>query len=202
MATSDVSICNRALQKLGAQAIVSLDDNNARGRAMALAFEPVRDAELRRHRWRFAIKRVSLPALADAPDSGYTYQYQLPNDFLRLIEGGDIGGQADLSDYRGLSSAAYSVEGRALLTNYGAPLAIRYIARITDASLFDSAFVESLACRLALETCEQITESSQKKSDLLLDYRLSVREAIRANALEVASESIADDTWVLARVAD
>lgn len=199
--TSDVSICNRALQKLGAASITSLDDNNVRGRAMNLAFEPVRDAELRRHRWRFAIKRTSIARLVAAPDSGFSYQYQVPNDFLRLIEGGDIASTADLSDYRGVSGAAYSVENGRILTNYSSPLAIRYIARITDASLFDSAFCEALSARLAVETCETITESTQKKADLFRDYQVAIREAVRANSLEVASEAIADDTWVLARIA-
>ncbi len=199
MATSDVSICNRALQHLGASAIISLDDNNVRGRAMNTAFEPVRDAELRRRRWRFSIKRTSLPALSDAPDSGYAYQFQVPNDYLRLIEGGDIRSLPDLSDYRSLSSETFSLENGKILTDLAAPLSIRYIARITDASLFDAAFVEALSARLAYETCEQITESSQKKNDCLTAYRLAIREAVGANALEVASSSIADDTWITAR---
>jgi hypothetical protein len=199
MAVSDVSISNRALQKLGAGLIVSLDDDNAKGRAMNLAFEPVRRAELRRRRWRFSIKRTTLAALADAPDSDYAYQYQLPNDYLRLIEGGDICATADLADYRGGVEGLYSVEGGLLLTDLPAPLSIRYIADITDASLFDSAFVESFATRLALECCEVITESSSKKEDLDKDYRRSIREAVTANALEVASQAVADDSWVMAR---
>jgi hypothetical protein len=199
MAVSDISIANRALQKLGATAITSLDEANAKARAMNLALEPVRRAELRRRRWRFAIKRVTLPALADAPDSGYDRQFQLPNDYLRLIEGGDLQSCADLSDYRSGGNALYSVEGGRLLTNLPAPLSIRYIADITDASLFDAAFVESFATRLALETCEPITESSSKKADLDADYRRAIREAAAANAFEKASESVADDTWVTAR---
>lgn len=200
MTVSAVSICNRALHKLGTGTITDLTDNSEKARVMNVAYEPVRDAELRRHRWRFAIKRTSLAALADTPDSDYEYQYQVPGDFLRLIEGGDIVSLADLSDYRSLSSAAYSLEGRTILTDLGAPLAIRYIARIEDTTLYDSCFVESLAARLAFETVERITESSQKKSDLMVDYRESIKEAIRANALERAAEGIADDTWVLARI--
>ena len=199
MAVSDISICNRALQKLGAVAITSLDDENVKARAMRLAFEPIRRAEIRRRRWRFAIKRVTLPALSAAPDSDYAYQYQLPNDYLRLIEGGDLRTCADLTDYRNGIEGLYSVEGGLLLTNLGAPLSIRYLADITDASLFDSAFVESFAARLALEACEAITESSSKKNDLVADYRYCIREASAANAFERASEAVADDTWIMSR---
>lgn len=200
MTVSAVSICNRALHKLGAGTINSLADNNEKARVMNVAYEPVRDAELRRHRWRFAIKRTSLAALADAPDSDYDYQYQVPGDFLRLIEGGDIVSLCDLSDYRALSSATYSLEGRTILTDLGAPLSIRYIARIEDTTLFDSCFVETLACRLAVECVERITESSSKSQDLQIQYRQSINEAVRANALERASEAAADDSWVLARI--
>ncbi|MES1993135.1 MAG: hypothetical protein V4457_05915 [Pseudomonadota bacterium] len=199
MAVSDVSICNRALNKMGAGKIVSLSDENEKARVLNTAYDPVRRAELRRRRWRFSIKRVSLPALADAPDSDFAHQYQLPSDYLRLIEGGDILSLTDLSDYRTSSSEAYSVEGRKILTNFGAPLHIRYIRDVTDASLFDSAFVESFASRLAYECCERITESDSKNAALLQDYRLSIREAALANALEVASASVGDGEWVVAR---
>jgi len=199
MSTSDVAICNRALHKLGAGTITSLSENKEKARVMNVAFEPVRRAELRRHRWRFSIKRASLAALAAAPDSDYSFQYQLPNDFLRLIEGGALTNMADLTDFRASSTALYSVEGGKILTNIGAPLPIRYIADITDASLFDSCFVESFAARLALESVERITESTTKRADLAQDYRTSIREATRANALEVAAESSADSEWVTAR---
>jgi len=200
MSTSETLICSRALQKLGADPIQALTDNLDRARAMNTAYASVRDAELRRRRWKFSIKRASLPALAAAPDSDFSYQYQVPNDFLRLIEGGDIVSLPDLSDYRSMSSELWSVEGRRILTDLGAPLRIRYIAQITDVSMFDSTFCESLSSRLAYECCEKITQSSSKKADLIADYRMSIREAIQANALERAPNSIADDSWVMARL--
>lgn len=199
MATSDVSICNRALHKLGAAAIISLDDNNEKARVMKTAYEPVRRSELRLHRWRFSIKRVSLPALSTAPDSDYLHAYELPGDFLRLIEGADVSSTADLTDYRTGASALYSLEGRRILTSLAAPLSIRYIADVTDTQLMDSAFTEVLSARLALECCERITGSAALEDTLRRGYRMAVREAIRANALEGASQSPADAEWVLAR---
>lgn len=197
---SDVSICSRALHKLGAGTIVTLDDNNERARVMKQAYEPVRLAELRRHRWKFSIMRTSLPALSDAPDSDYLYAYELPAGFVRLLEGGDLTSLADLNDYRGGARALYSLEGRKVLTDYTAPLAIRYVADITDTALMDVAFIETLSCRLAYECVERITESNAKKDDLRRDYRQSVLEAIRANALEGASQATADDSWIMARL--
>lgn len=199
MSTSDVAICNRALNKLGADSIISLTDDNSRARAMNVAYEPVRRAEIRRHRWRFAIKRASLPALSATPISDFAYQYQVPNDFLRLIEGGDLQSIADISDYRTRSNAFYSLEGRVILCNVASPIKIRYLADITDAASFDTCFVETFACRLARETVAKITESTTKEQVLMADYKQSVREAEKANALEVAAESRPDSEWVLAR---
>lgn len=197
---SDVSICNAALLKLGAEPILTLNDNNNRARVLNQRYTAVRDAELYRRRWRFSIQRASLPALATAPISDYPYAYQLPDNFLRLIEGGDIRSISDLSDFQGGCSELYSVEGTSILTFLTPPLNIRFIARITDAALFHAAFDESFASRLAYECCEKITQSDSKRQLATLDYKTAIQEAVRAQAIEVASQSQADDTWVTARL--
>jgi hypothetical protein len=196
---SDVDIINAALAKLGAEPILARTENNNRGRTMNARYNSVRDAELRRHRWRFSFSRTSLPALAAAPDSDYARQFELPDDFLRLIEGGDIKSAPDLCDFRGIDSALYSIEGRTILTNLPAPLSIRYIAQIVDDSLFDPAFREALSSRLAYECCKKITGNENEKTGCMEDYKIAIREAIRANALEVAPQQPGDDSWVMAR---
>lgn len=200
MASSEVIICNAALSKLGAGSILALNQNNENARTMNLRYATVRDAELHRRRWKFSIARTSLPALAAAPAFGYAYQYQLPNDYLRLIEGGDIANFADLSDYRSSTDAAlYSIEGKKILTDLGPPLNIRYIAKITDTAQFNASFDEALASRLAWECCERITQSTSKKADCRADYFTAIKEAGRANALEAPPVDTADDTWIMAR---
>lgn len=200
MASSEVIICNAALSKLGAGTITALNQNNDNARTMNLRYATVRDAELHRRRWKFSIRRTSLAALADAPEFGYAFQYQLPNDYLRLIEGGDIANFADLSDYRTSSDMAlYSIEGKKILTDLGAPLNIRYIARITDTTQFNSSFDEAFASRLALECCERVTQSTSKKEACRVDYAQAIREAARANAVEAPPVDMGDDSWVLAR---
>lgn len=197
--TTDVSVCNGALIKLGADTIIALTDDTNRARTLQARYASVRDAELRRRRWRFAIKRTSLPALSSTPDSDFDYEYQLPNDYLRLIPGGDLVNVPDLSDFRSATSLMWSVENGKILTSLGAPLSIRYIAQITDPSLFDSAFAEALSSRLAFECCERITQSDSKKQIAWADYKNAIKEAVTANAIETPSESIGDDTWVIAR---
>lgn len=201
MASSEVAICNAALSKLGADPIVSLTENNERARTMQLRYAAVRDAEIHRRRWKFSVKRASLPALTSTPASDFDFQYQLPVDYLRLIEGGDIVDYHDLTDFRGSPSAPlYSIEGGLLLTNLGAPINIRYIARIVDTSLFNPSFDEALASRLADECCERITQSDSKRELAMRDYRRAIREAVRANAIESPPAYPADSEWVMARL--
>lgn len=197
---SDVAIANRALTKLGEARIISFGDDNKAARSMAANYYIIRDAELRRRKWRFSLKRAQIPALADVPVFGYAYAYQLPADCLSILSIGDFSPGVDLSDYRqSIDASLWSLEGRTILTDLPAPLNLRYKARITDPTQFDLAFVEAFASRLAWELCEEITQSSQKKVDAQTDYKVAIREAIAANAVETAPDPIPDSSWLLAR---
>src|SRR6266404_2036131 len=198
---SDIQIANRALQKLGAASITSFNDNSTAGRAMNLAYTIVRDAELRRRRWKFSITRANLAPLSTAPVNGiYNLQYQLPAQCLRILNVGDFSPGADTSDYRNRTVADYSIEGNLILTNIASPLSLRFIQQITDPGQFDSAFAEAFAARLAWETCEQITQSGEKRKLAMTEYKAAILEAAQANALEIPPDFKADDSWMLARI--
>lgn len=195
-----IVMVNAALRKIGADRILSLDQDSNSARIMRERYLSVLAAELHRNRWKFSIQRTSLPALSSSPVSDYANQYQLPIDYLRLIEGGDIADTADLSDYRGFpGSPLYSVEGLKILTNLRPPLLIRYIAMVTDTSLYNPSFKEAYSSRLAWEVCEAITQSDSKRQLAWGDYQNAIREAKRANAIEAPASSMADSAWVLAR---
>lgn len=197
---SDISICNAALIKLGADTILNLEEGTDRANKLKLRYPMIRDAELRRRRWRFSLERIQLAADAIGPSYGFARQFTLPARCLRVVQIGQSHVGLDLSDYRATSSSAYSVEGRKVLTNFGAPLPVRFIAQITDTGLFDACFVEALASRIAYEMCERSTQSDSKRQLALADYRIAIREAVTSNALEMPPESVADDTWVAARL--
>lgn len=185
---SEVQICNRALQKLGSDPIVSLADASEQARECSRAYADVRDAELRDHNWNFAITRAQLPALSTDPAWGFDKQFQLPADCLRVIE---LNGLNDSGDW--------TVEGRMLLANAAAPLDIRYIKRETDVGLFDPLFVEALASRLAAELAEALTQSNTKAERALVAYREALRKARRADAIEGTPDMLEEGTWLGAR---
>lgn len=197
---SNVEIANRALTKVGTNRIISLDDDTTEGRTVKSMFAIVRDAELRKYNWRFSIKRAQLAALVSAPAFGFAYQYRLPADYLKVIEVGDFYPGGDLTDYVGADTSEYAVEGGLILTDYPAPLNLRYVSRVEDPSLFDSLFVEAFACKLAMEIAEPLTQSSTKRELARNEYRDAIADAVRNNAIEKPPVKVADDTWILARL--
>lgn len=194
MASSEVEIANRALTKLGDDRLLALTDDTKAGRTMQSLFVPVRDAELRRLPWKFALKRAQLSALVAAPSWGYLLAYNLPADFLKLVQ---------VNDYfiRAIPSvqAMWSVEGGQILTDLAAPLKIRYVRRVDNAGEFDPLFVEAFACKLAYEACEALTQSTPKKQLLGEDYKAALIEAARCDAIENPPEVLPWGSWLDAR---
>lgn len=187
---SEVDICNRALQKLGAKRITSLTENTANARACNVAYEPLRDAELSAHPWKFAIERVALAADSSDPAWGRARSFQLPSDFLELT-----------NDYPedNLNSKDWVIEGQKILTDDTDPIYVRYIKRVTDTAVFHPLFVEALSAKLAFELCEEITQSNSKKESLRADYDAAIAMAKKRNAFYQAPAKPAEDEWITAR---
>lgn len=184
MATSNVAIANGALQRLGAKRIESLTQDHPNARSMNAAFERVRQRLLRRYDWCFAVSRASIAADADGPTWGDWNRYSLPNDYLRLVRDDESGTAVD-----------WKIEGRYILSGDDAPLEIRYIADVTDPNQFDAIFVEAFECKLALETCEEITGSTAKRAGVQADYDDAIAEGKKTGAFEKAAQEFPEDDW-------
>lgn len=197
---SVIQVANRALTKLGAARIISLNDNNKQARAISSCFEDLRDAELRAHRWQFAIKRDSLPALVAAPAYGFQYQYQLPADFIRLDQINDQYPDTIMDNYIGTETAEWAIEGNKILTSLGAPLKIRYGYRVEDPNQWDPLFREALACRIAAELCEDLTQSDTKKQNAWAEWKRAINTAISVNAIERIPQMPPDDQFIISRL--
>lgn len=200
---SQVDVANLALSILGKPSIASFLDNSNAARVINIEYDMIRRALLRgRATWRFSIKRASLPALSAVPVSGpYTQQYALPTDCLRVLLAGNTYPGLDLSDYRlGPDDSGYLVEGRNILCDYGAPLALKYVYDVQDTTQFDSWFVIYLAAEIAWTCCERLTGSDAKQAAAKDRKNDALIQAASSNALENTPESVADDSWVAARM--
>lgn len=197
---SEVDVANRALTKLGAARITALSDANKQARAVDSMFDIVRDALLRSHVWSFAVKRATLDVSETTPDWGYAYQYDLPADYLRLVQVNDTYLGPSLADFRNESTSDYMLEGNVIMTDIADTLKIRYIFQETDTTAWDSTFVEAMACRLAAELAEDLTQSNTKRDAAWKEYDMAIRTAIRSGAVEQQAQEMPDDAWMLSRI--
>lgn len=199
---SEVAICNQALVKVGASRITSLAEESKQARTLSAIYSIKRDAELAANPWTFAIKRAQIPASSTAPVFGWAYAYPLPSDYLALVEVGE-----DFTFYDSDSGALFAIEtdsngSLSILTDQTSPLNVRYVYRVTNTGLFNSLFVEALACRLAAEVCEELTQSASKKEALWLEHRRALREARRLNAIEQPPRKNPPTSWERALISD
>jgi hypothetical protein len=197
---SVIQVANRALTKLGAARIMSLSDDNKQARAVASCFDDLRDDELRAHRWQFAMRRTELAALSDAPAYGYQYQYALPPDFLRIDMVDDRYPSAVMDNYIDAEYLEWTLEGNVILTDLSSPLKLRYISQVTDPNAWDSNFREALASRIAMEICEDLTQSDTKKNAAAKDYGRAITQAVRIGAIEKPPVTPPDNSWVISRI--
>jgi hypothetical protein len=190
MADTPVDICNRALQKVGASPIVSLNESSTSARACKAVYDSSRKALLRDHLWNFAKRRAILAADVTPPAFGKENSFQLPADYLIF---------APPDPEMNSMERDWVVEGRKLLTNDSGPLYLPYISDVTDASLFDPLFSEALECKIAIQIAPKLTESNAKKADLKDDFNKAIARAKNRNAIEKVPVESAEDSWVTVR---
>tara|TARA_R110000744_G_scaffold10618_4_gene32911 strand:- start:3694 stop:4296 length:603 start_codon:yes stop_codon:yes gene_type:complete len=186
MATSVVQIVNNALVKIGANAILTLTEDTEAARAANLVYDQIRDACIRDHVWNFAVNRVELAQNSTAPAFGFSYQYNLPSDCLRVLQMDDM-------------STLYKIEGGKLLTDDGTAK-ILYLARVEDVNLFDAMFVEAFSARLAAELSVTLSESNTLYSNMMEMYQRKISDARSMDAQESGYIEIVADTWLDSRV--
>jgi len=189
---SETQICNRALQKIGAARITSIDELSPRAEDCKSAYYDLRDAELRNHVWKFALSRRVLAPLASAPEFEFDYEFLLPSDFLRLHPAATYQEETD-----------WTIEGNAdglqvLRTNDGDTLYLRYVRQITDTAVMDSLFKEALAVKIAHELAEPATKGLNRKSALAVEYKEVIARAKLVDAIEKISAEPPEDVWVKA----
>ncbi|HEE2025578.1 hypothetical protein FMJ26_21745 [Klebsiella michiganensis] len=200
--TGQTDIMNLALVSfLGSDHLMDRDEQDKNTRVMNLIYNPLLEKLQREYAWSFCARSVQLTPLNKTPVIDYQYAYQLPVDLMVLVSVGDMYYGHDFTEYDPrLVTAEYRIEGRELLTNLPPPLSLRYRARVTDASKFDSTFVDALACMLAIRSCKAVTGKDTLKSSLLDEFQMIISGAVRANAIEKPSEKFPPSTWMEARL--
>jgi len=142
--TSEVDICNLALDYLKEKPIASIDAPITSTEALcARWYHASRREVLRMHPWNFAKTRIQLSLNVTSPVYGYSNAYDLPSDFVKLTHIGDD----SVKNYKRF----YEMEsGQILIGNSdAATLNIGYIKDQTDVNKFDAGFIIVLALDMA-----------------------------------------------------
>jgi len=160
---SVVDICNGALNQLGASTILTLTEDSKNARLCNARYTQVRDSVFRSHPWNCLQKRVQLAADTETPAWGFTKQYTLPADCLRVLT---------ILDY----DADYKIEGRKILTD-NSTMKILYVARIEDPNQYDELLRETLSASLAADIAYAITSSNPTATNMYNLFQDKLKEA-------------------------
>ncbi len=187
MAHSEVSICNAGLIELGEDTITALTDDLKSARLCNQRYEALRDAVLRDAKWNFALERAQLAKLTSTPSFGFSSEFQLPTDCLRVLK---------TNDYLD----TYKIEGRKILSD-ASSVKIQYIKRVTDPAQFDSMFAEALSARIAVALAIPLTDSDSRLASMKALYDERIGDARGTDAQENGSIEVYEATeWLNSRL--
>lgn len=147
---SKIDLCSYALLKIGEQPIQSLTDQTAAAQLSRTLFDPVADAMIACHPWRFATKELDLVKNTDG-------DFLIPGDVLRVIKcPGQIVGNKIISIEDSISITA--------------------IVR-TPVENYPSYFVALVAAKLAMEFCIPLLGDQNTFRMLVALYEAELRTA-------------------------
>lgn len=187
MATQ-VDIVNLALTRLGVRTITSTEieeQSNEPARRAAAVWNLVRQSVLRDHAWGFALKSSALSeAESDAVVPNWSHIYLYPSDCLRAWT-------LFNSTFTSPQPFEKLLDGDHLIIACNLPDAVlRYSTDVEDTSLWDAAYVDAFAWRLAAELAKPLAGDDGKMNDMLQAYLMSLGQAKASDANEGQSQSV------------
>ncbi len=182
--TNDTDLANHALALLREEAITAITDQSSQAARTCLEFvASARQETLRMGRWNCATKRATLVRLAEVPPGGYAYQYQLPSDFIRLM---DVNGEAVKA-----TEEYFEIESRQFLTD-AETVWIRYVADVSIGNL-DPLLKLAVATRLASKIAIPLSGRIELADAMETLFQRRLGEARGIDAKETASGD--NPTW-------
>lgn len=193
MATA-ISVLNQGLAKLSSAAVATITPpRTSLERFCAENYVQWRRSEIAKHPWRFALTTVTLTQTGDVLPSAHgakLYQYLLPNDCVRV---------------RRRDGDEWEQYGRMLRSGKTTGLTVEYLADKGENEM-DPLFIDVLACRVAIECVEKVTQSNTKRETIEREYERREGDAKKNNAFVTGPVDIQDDdsqySWLSARWGD
>jgi hypothetical protein len=171
-----------ALIKLGADPITSLAQDTKNARLCNAVFESLRNEVLEGHEWSFATKTVELASIVGTPIMNWTYQFQLPADFLKMIRAEDW-----KQEFETLDGYLHSNDD---------PMKIKYIWENTNSGTWHQSFCNSLSWRIAAELAYAITKSNTVANTMMVGYDMVLKVARYNDAHKKSPEGPIVDSFI------
>lgn len=187
---SQVEIMNLALYYLGtSEQIQTLDENSKAANTLSFLFPFCVETTLAESvLWPFATKRLALADLG-TPPADWGYRYRHPVDCLRARNIVRADGQdRPVIPYE----IAWDESGGRVLLTHEPQAVLRYTARITNPSVFDPEFTESLAWQLAVKAALSLSDSPAVRQETDIGYQ---RSLIRAHAAVLNEGARSEPTY-------
>ncbi len=159
--SSSTDICNLALDLLSSGTVQDIENpTNPTEELLNRWYDQCRRKVLREHPWNFAAKRIQLAASSTAPAFGYSTQFPVPADFIRVLTINDSTYTSDVPS----SSTQYKVENNHILISDlfsdSTVLNLVYVSDYTNVSGMDPMFIDILSYEIALSVAYKVSESN------------------------------------------
>jgi hypothetical protein len=180
----ELEIINRALTKLGANTISSLDENSVEAKLSVRTYSESLESLLSELDWNFALKEENLKVANKQSQWRKGRYFELPADLLKICEV-----SVDNCTY-------WRQEGNYIFSTANS-FGILYIPKNVNASLFPTYFKDALVYKLASDLCYSITNSSEKTMTFLELYKGEFLPIARTKNARAKSSPVVNDTyWV------
>lgn len=126
--------------------------------------------------------------------------FRLPSGYLRQAPRDPKAGAISyLGAPAGLDYEDWNFEGNYIVSWDVQPIVLRFVADVQDVTAFDDMFCEGLACRIAAEVMQILTQSSAKLADIMKIYEKFMTEARIVNGIETGATEPQEDDLISCR---
>ena len=187
--STKLEVINVALTNLKATPNVTEADDTVEGRKVTAIYDVVLRSMLRSFPWSFAKKEVALviSTTVSAVLDDYTYVFDLPSDFVRLLKTSVE------------PTYSHKIKARCLFSNSDA-IDIEYIYFNDDPTTYDDTFIEAFAAKLAAELCYAITSDKKLVEIKWAEFTKKFNIAKSANGQEQTPDVPTADEWLNSRL--
>lgn len=199
---SQLTIVNKALFRIGAGRIASLNDGSSNAVIVSEIYQECLTEVIEEAPWSFCIKDVALSEIALDTDlanmsDGIDIAYALPADYLDLYM---INFPTAQIRQEYLDTPYVSSPVLALLSDTPG-LVMRYKFINTNPTTYTSKFADAVALNLARNLCFKISEASDMATKMEGMYQKALLSAISADSKTSTPDAAIANEWFIARLA-